>query len=59
MNEKETWDAAGLAELDNIAKQVRAEMADSTTWFKLPAAERQARHSLLKAIAEIKEEAAQ
>lgn len=59
MKDNETWDAAGLAELDNIEKQVRAEMDDKTTWFALPVPERMARESMLRAIKEIKEEAAQ
>ena len=59
MKDNETWDAAGLAELDNIEKQVRAEMANKTTWFALPVPERMARESMLRAIKEIKKEAAQ
>ena len=56
MKDNETWDAAGLAELDNIEKQVRAEMANKTTWFKLSAAERMARQNMITAIRQIKEE---
>lgn len=59
MKDTETWDAAGLAELNNIESQVLAEMANKTTWFALPVPERMARESMLRAIKEIKEEAAQ
>lgn len=56
MNTNEIWDSAGLAELDNIEADIRKEMKDKTTWFKLSAAERMARQNMITAIHQVKKE---
>ena len=51
-----TWDKKGLNELAKIKADIEAEMSNKTQWFKLSAAERKARHSMIIVINETLEE---
>lgn len=51
-----TWDKKGLNELSKIKADIEAEMSNKTQWFKLSAAERKARHSMITVINETLEE---
>jgi len=48
-----TWDKKGLNELSKIKSDIESEMSNKTIWFKLNAAERRARHDMLKVVNEI------
>ena len=52
------WDKKGLAVLESMKQEINNEQKDTTAWFKLSAAERLARQSMLKAIEEIEQEEA-
>ena len=51
-----TWDKKGLNELSKIKADIEAEMSNKTEWFKLSAAERKARNSMITVINETLEE---
>ena len=52
------WDKKGLAVLESMKQEINNEQKDTTAWFKLSAAERLARQSMLEAIAAIEQEEA-
>ena len=41
------WDKKGLAVLESMKQEINNEQKDTTAWFKLSAAERLARQSML------------
>lgn len=52
------WDKKGLAVLESMKQEINNEQKDTTAWFKLSAAERLARQSMLEAIEAIEQEEA-
>ena len=54
-----TWDQTGINELKSIKQEIYQEMENKTVWFKLSAAERMARHNMIKAIEQIEVEQAE